>query len=83
MRIYDLEKSFDDFVKRDDVQIELIGENGGWIATVSTRKWSNEYQRYVCEDVGSCTAPSFLGAYDFIAQRIHHLTKLAANASGG
>lgn len=70
MRIYNLHESIESFVSRDDIQIEIVGEGGFFTATVSSREWSNELQRYTYEELGGCTTPSFLDAYDFIANTI-------------
>lgn len=76
MRIYDLEKSLDEFVKRDDVQIEIIGEGGCWTVNVSRRIWNEVLQRYDYEMCSGGTYPDFLGVYDLIASTIYsHLTK--------
>ncbi len=73
MRIYDLHDSLDKFIQREDVQVEIIGENPVWTARVSRRKWSNGLQRYEYEELGAITAPDFLSTYDFIAETISRL----------
>ena len=81
MRIYNLEKSLDEFVKRDDVQIEIIGEGGCWTVNVSRRVWNEVLQRYDYESCSGGTDPDFLGVYDLIASTIYsHLTKRPPDA---
>ena len=63
-----MDDGLDKLIKDKGVQIEIIGEDGGWTVIVSTREWSNDLQRYVYDEIGGCTDPSFLGAYDFMAQ---------------
>ena len=71
MRIYDLQDSLEKLIDNDDFQIEIIGEDRGWTTTVSKRVWSNELQRYTYDEIGGCTSPTFLGAYDFIASCVY------------
>lgn len=73
MRIYDLHKTLDEFVNRDDIQIEIIGEGGGWSFAVSRRVWSETLQRYEYEVCSAGTTPDFLDMYDMIASTISRL----------
>lgn len=70
MRIYDLHKNLEELVKDGKVQVELIGEDGNWMATISGREWNERLRRYVYSELGTCTTPSFLDAYDFIANTV-------------
>ncbi len=80
MRIYDIHESLDKFVKRDDVQIEIIGEGGCWTVNVSRRVWNEVLQRYDYEMCSGGTEPYFLGVYDLIASTIY--SQLTQGASG-
>ena len=71
MRIYDLDKGLDNFVKRDDVQVEIIGEGGCWTVNVSRRSWDEVLQRYEYEECSGGSSSDFLGVYDLIASTIH------------
>jgi len=67
MRLYNLHESLEKLIANKEFQIEIIGEDSGWTVVVSSREWSNDLQRYVYDEIGSSTDPSFLGAYDFAA----------------